>query len=538
MWMMTNANGYTLDTRQSRFDAVVWNHGRVVAVGQESELRLQLGQHIDRVINVEGATVLPGFIDSHLHVAALGEQTSKLDLTGTRSASELLARVHNWAMLLPADAWVEGGGWDDNRFDERLLPTLDELDAAAGGRPVLLTRICHHAYLANRAAFAKAGLGQRPADIPDGSYGRDANGELSGIVYENAALPLLRAIPAKTFAQWKDAVRIGMQQALAAGITTVHTDDVRSLGSFDAVWTAYHSLIHEEGVRLRVHELVDWHVIDECREVLKTSPAPDEWLEHGAAKLFADGAMGGRTAWLGAPYTDAPGWYGSPMYDRETLLDRVRIAHQKGFGAAVHAIGDAAVDMALAAFGQAPPVAKRDRLVHAELIRPDLVERMQTFGEQLAIDIQPRFTVSDFPWIVERVGIERAAFACAWNTLQQANLHLAGGSDAPIEPVSPMLGMHAAIARRLPGSDYAGYQMQEALDVVSALRLFGHNAAFAAGREHEQGTITRGWLADFTVVSEDVVANPEALVSAQVQYTIVGGHVAYSTSGAETEVAG
>jgi len=538
MWMLTHANGYTLDRQQSRFDALVWDAGRVVAVGEEAELRLQFGQRINRVTNVEGATVLPGFIDSHLHVAGLGEQMTKLDLTGTRSAHDLLTRIRNWASHLPVDAWVEGGGWDDNRFAEAGMPTLDELDCAAGGRPLLLTRICHHAYLVNRVAFAAAGLGANPANPVDGRYGRDAQGQLSGIVYENAARPLLRAIPAKTPEQWKASVRSGMELALAAGITAVHTDDVRNLGSFAAVWQTYYSLIHQDGVRLRVHELVDWHAVDECLQALTELPAPDDWLQRGAAKLFADGAMGGRTAWLAAPYTDQPGWYGTPMYERDVLFERVRIAHEQGFGAAIHAIGDAAVDAALAAFAAAPAVAQRDRLIHAEVIRPDLVPRMQALGSQLAIDIQPRFTVSDFPWIAARVGAKRAAFTCAWRTLQRAGLHLAGGSDAPIEPVAPMLGMHAAITRRRPGSDFGGYQLQEALDVHSALRLFTQDAAFAAGRAHEQGVIAPGWLADFTVVSEDVVEHPEALLSAEVRYTIVGGEIAYSADGVQAGAAG
>ncbi|MCL6454109.1 MAG: amidohydrolase [Alicyclobacillus sp.] len=532
MWMLAKANGYALDAGGSRFDAVVCDGDRVVAVGTEADLRLQFGARLERVCDVDGATVLPGFIDSHLHVAALGEQAVRLDVSGVHSAAELLDRVAARAAKAAPGTWILGGGWDDNRFAVPGLPTLDELDRAAGGRPLLLTRVCHHAYLANRAAFAAAGLGDQPADPPDGRYGRDAAGRLNGLVYENASRPLLRAVPARSPAEWRAVVKAGMQRALSHGITAVHTDDVRSLGSFQAVWETYWGLIHEDGVRLRVHELVDWHALDEYRSVLSALPGPDAWLDRGAAKLFSDGALGGRTAWLSAPYTDDAATSGTPMYSPDELAQRVAKAHANGFGAAIHAIGDAAVDVALRAMAASPRAVQRDRLIHAEIVRPDLVERMRGLGEQLAVDVQPRFTVSDFPWIVDRIGPERARLACAWQTLRGAGLHLAGGSDAPIEPVAPLLGVHAAVFRRLPGADHPGYEMQEALDVVAALRLFTQDAAYAAGREHEQGVVAPGFLADFTVVDGDVVADPERLASARVLYTIVGGEVASAAEGA------
>ncbi|MCL6517496.1 amidohydrolase [Alicyclobacillus sp.] len=539
-WMMIGANGYTLrqpgrgeaDVAGERFDAVVVDGERVVAVGRAEDLRLQYGARVDRVMDVEGATVLPGLVDSHLHVAMLGERAMRLDLTGVSSADEMLSRIRVWARSLQPDAWVLGGGWDDNRFDDGRVPSPEALDEAAGGRPLLLTRVCRHAYLANRVAFARAGITDETPDPAGGRFGRDAEGRLNGWVYEHAGQRLLAAVPRWSEAQWRDALEAGMREALAAGITAVHTDDVRNLGTLDALWRAYRHLQRERGISLRVHALVDHGALPEYRSLVREL-AQDDWLRLGCVKLFADGALGGRTAWLDAPYTDAPGWRGTPIHAEEELVEHVRLIHEAGFGAAVHAIGDAALAAVLDALEQAPPVTMRDRIVHAEIIRPDLIRRMQRLGDHLAVDIQPRFTVSDFPWVMDRVGEKRARFVCAWRTLLEAGVHVAGGSDAPIEPVAPLVGMHAAVVRRAPGEAGAGWFPEEALTPVQAARLFTHDACYADGTERHKGVIAPGMWADFTVVDRDVLrpADPDELLEARVLYTIVGGRLAHAADG-------
>ena len=556
MWMIVGANGYRLQdyhrTLQSgstssvqsgldpqgrtgfdRFNALAIDNGKIVAVGDAADLRLQLGALVDRVVDVEGATVIPGLIDSHLHVAALGEHTAQLDLTGVASRDELLAKVRDFSSRISADRWVVGGGWDDNRFAVKGLPTLAELDEAAGGRPLLLTRVCHHAYLVNQAALRAAQLTLESSDPDDGYYGRDEHGRLNGQVFENASRPILKALPEKSREVWKGLVRVGMETALKQGITGVHTDDVRSLGSFDAVANVYHTLIYDEGIRLRVHELVNWASMDEALAVLEQYPYEDEWFTRGAAKLFSDGALGSRTAWFSEPYSDQPGWSGTAMYAPEELMERVRAAHEKGFGAAVHAIGDAAVDLTLRAMAAAPRVAQRDRLIHAEVIRPDLLPVMQAFGDRLAVDVQPRFTVSDFPWLADRVGPHRVDFACAWRMMQEAGIHIAGGSDAPIEPVAPLLGIHAAHTRRRPFTEGAVYGAKECLSARDAVMLFTSKAAYAAGQEGQYGTVEVSRPADLTILSQDIVnpAHPDDMLDAEVLYTVVGGEIAYAHPG-------
>jgi predicted amidohydrolase YtcJ len=537
MWMMINANGYTLDENHSRFDALVVEGQRVLAVGSGQQLRLQYGAKVGKIIDVAGATVVPGLVDSHLHIAGVGEQSVQLNLTAVRSKSALLHAIRTWGQNLPDGAWIVGGGWDDNRLEGGELPSLAELDEASAGHPLCLSRICHHAYLVNSKAFHLAGVGHGTPDPADGSYGRDGRGELNGRVYENAIRPLFAAVPPLTRSQWRDAIRTSMKAALAAGITAVHTDDVRNLQGFAPVWETYYHLIHEEGVHLRVHELVDWHHLDECIRAMRELPAPSEWLEMGVAKLFSDGALGGRTAWFADAYSDAPNWHGTPMYTQEELDYRVWVAHEKGFGVGIHAIGDAALEATLSAMEKAPRVNMRDRVIHAEVVSPDLIRRMVALGSSLAVDIQPRFTVSDFPWIEQRIGAERLRYACAWKTLREAGLHLAGGSDAPIEPLEPLLGIHAAVTRRQPFAMGEGYQLHEALSPLEAVQLFSRDACFANQSEAHKGVIAPGWLADLTVLSEDIVnpAHPDQIRDAKVSHTIVGGKIAYAADGSDVE---
>jgi len=528
-----NANGYCLDSAGTRFDAVLTDGPQIVAVGAAADIRLQFGRRITEQFSVDGATVIPGLVDAHLHLAGVGQRLLTLDLTGCTSKTDLLNRITFWQQQLAEGDWIIGAGWDENRFQPALIPTLAELDAVSGGRPLLLTRICSHAYLANTEAFLRAGLGPHPGNPSDGHYGYDENGGLSGVVYENAVKPLLLALPKDTVETYQKWLKLGVEQALAAGLTAVHSDDTRYCGGFVNTWETYTALLEHHGLRLRVHQLVDYSLMDECLASLPSLRQSDEWLSRGVAKLFADGAMGARTAWLREPYSDLADWSGTAMHFPEELAQRVREAHIKGFGVGVHAIGDAGLAATLEAIEGAPAVAQRDRVIHAELVAPDLIERMVKLGKRVVLDVQPRFTVSDFPWVAQRVGAARVPFVCAWRTLLEAGLTLAGSSDAPIEPIQPLLGIHAAVTRRLPYGSSSGYEMAQVLPPVEAVAMFTREACYANHSEGYKGVIQPGYVADFTVIDRDIV-NPrhvDEIRDAQVLYTIIGGEVAYSQQG-------
>lgn len=529
MWMLTNANGYTMGQHNRQFSAIVIDHGRIVAVGDTKDLRLQYGARVEHIVDADGATVLPGFTDSHLHIAWLGMQMDMLDLTSVKSAEDVLTAVRYRADKLPEGAWVLGANWDENRFTSPIMPTPAQLDLASGGRPVLLRRVCGHVVLANRAAYECAGLGPAASDPLEGYFGRHSDGTINGYAYEGAAAVLESGMPKPTAKQLEQAVRTAMNAALAAGITAVHTEDVRHIGSLHSTIDIYRRL-QRDGVRLRVHELVAYDYLDEYSAFLSDkSNDGDEFLQTGAVKLFSDGSLGGRTAYLSSPYSDAPHTTGTAIYTQEELAYRVGHVRDFGLPVAIHAIGDGALARVLDAIESCARVSWRDRIIHAEIVTPSLLERLASFHDGLIVDVQPRFAASDLPWVVQRLGEARMPYVCAWKSMLDAGLLLCGGSDAPVEPIAPLLGIHAAITRHLPGAELPMYTREQALTLLEAITLFTHGPSYAVHAEHEKGIIHPGGVADFTVIDTDITKpdNIDSIPTAKVLQTIVGGEISY-----------
>ena len=526
--LFTNARIHTMDPSLPFATAVAVQNGRILAVGDTAELRLQYGATKEKEIDLAGATVLPGLIDNHLHVSNHGIKLSTLDLSEVTEASELLHHLRERAAGTPQGEWVLGIGWNENNFADRRIPTLAELNEAAPHHPVLLTRICNHAFLANTQGFTRAGVTRDTSDPTDGAFGRDAMGELNGMIYENAADALRLQIPQKTYSELKDSLRLGVKHALKSGLTSVHTEDLRYLNGFANTWSMYRELIIEENLRLRSNHLVYYQFLDELKEAGMTTGDGDEFVNIGAIKIFADGAMGGRTALMSRPYADAPGVYGTAIHSQEELNSIAAAAAAHGMPIAVHAIGDRASDMVLEAMEKNPVATHRHRLIHAQVLRPEQIEWMQRFGDRLVLDIQPRFVPSDFPWVRERIAPEHLPTSYAWKTMLDAGLLCGGGSDAPIEPIEPLLGLHAAVTRRRPGDTHDGFSPEQKLTIEEAVRLFTVGGTHATREEAVKGTITPGKYADLTILDRDIFSgDPDILLETNVLRTVIGGETVY-----------
>lgn len=523
-----NGNIHTLDRNTPRAEAVYIEGGKIVAVGSNEDLQTQLTRAGVQRINLAGATVFPGWVDSHLHLPMHGMKLSALDFTEVTSKEDMLRLLEQRVKATPPGEWILGLNWNENNFADPTLPTMAELTQVAPDHPVFLTRTCYHCYVANEPAFQRAQVGPGTPDPEGGAYGRDASGGLNGAIYELASKPFFEAQPRPTYAMLKEYVRKAAQHALSLGFTAVHTEDIRYLGSVEQLRRIYRELV-EEGVYLRTHHLIYHTAMDELGALGLTAGSGDDWLRIGSIKMFADGAIGGRTALLSEPYYDAPHTCGIAMHSTEEMAELTQKARSLGMPIAVHAIGDGAADR-LISLMEAFPVQKvsryRDRFIHAQIMRKDLVERMKAL--QVAIDIQPRFVASDFPWVMDRVGPERLDYAYAWKKLIDAGLHCAGGSDAPIEPLDPLLGFHAAMTRRKPTDSHEGYLPQEKLSGDETLRLFTMGSAYAASEEQERGSITPGKFADFTVVDRDpYTLEADEWLSLRVQMTVANGKVAW-----------
>jgi predicted amidohydrolase YtcJ len=522
----TNGVIYTLDENHPIVETVVVEDEKIIDLGSHRDMTLQWGRAHSETIDLNGKMVTPGLIDSHMHLSGVAFNFLDLNLTGVTSKSEMLDRIKARAKLMAQGQWLVGMGWDENLFEDGAIPTIDELDHVAPHCPIYLKRICHHAFLVNTKALEMSGY-QPGNSVPmGGTVVLDPNTKLpTGLLLESASGLITNHIPEKTYDDLKAGLKAAMKFAVSQGLTSIHTNDPVYLGGFDQTYKLYDELINQEQNGLRCNLLIDYSFLKRMKETGMVTGFGNEKLQIGAVKLFADGALGRRTALLSEPYHDQPGQYGEAMQTQEELYEMVREVREAGMPVAIHTIGDQALANVLEILDQFPNVSHRDRLVHTSIIRKELLPRLAV-PNRIA-DIQPRFVVSDYPWVIERIGEEREQDLYAWKTLLSSGLLCAGGSDAPVEPVDPLLGIHAAVTRKSPGQTHKGWNEKEKLGMIEAIKLFTIGGVQATSEEKIKGTISKGKLADMTVFSKNLLSmkDPDELLETKIEMTIIDGTI-------------
>jgi predicted amidohydrolase YtcJ len=417
-------------------------------------------------------------------------------------------------------------GWDENLFEDGTIPTIDELDHVAPHCPIYLKRICYHAFLVNSKALERCQY-HPSIEVPMG--GRvvlDSDTKKpTGLLLESASTLITKCIPDKTYDEMKHGLDQAMKFAIKKGLTSVHTNDPAYLGGLNQTYKMYDELINHEQRSLRCNLLIDFPFLKELNEGGMYAGYGNEKLQIGAIKIFADGALGRRTALLSEPYHDEQGHFGEAMHNQETLYEIIKEVREHAMPIAVHTIGDKALENVLDVLDQYPKVKYRDRLIHVSVIRKELIQRLA--DPNRIADIQPRFIVGDYPWVKDRLGEKREQNLYAWKTLLSAGVLCAGGSDAPVEPVDPLLGIHAAVTRRAPGQSHNGWNENEKLSMLDAIKLFTIGGAYATNEENVKGTISRGKFADMTVFSNNLFAmeNPDELLRTNIEMTIIDGEI-------------
>lgn len=518
---------YTYDESQPIVQAVVTKNGRFIDRGTSSEMLLQWEHQTNETIDLQGKTVTPGLIDSHLHIAGIAGNFLDLDVTGVTSKDNMLEQIRIQATTLERGEWLIGRGWDENLFADDSIPTIEELDEVAPHCPLFIPRICGHAFLVNHQALEVSQYHPTMA-IPEGGaiVLCEKTGEPTGLLLESASELITKHIPKKTYQELKNAMRKAILFAMEKGLTSVHTNDPTHLGGLGQTYQIYDELLNGEQLGLRCNLLIDHIYLKELKQSGMYAGYGNDTLQIGAVKIFADGALGRRTALLSEPYADAQGIYGDGMFDQLTLSEIIKEARDLSMPVAVHTIGDQALENVLDVLDQFPPVAYRDRLIHVQVMREALRERL-AIPSRIA-DIQPRFVASDFPWVEERLGTERTKLAYAWKSLIDTGVICAGGSDAPVEPIDPLLGIHAAITRTHPEEGHC-YNEKERLSIHEAFKLFTVMGAYPTNEETIKGTISRGKLADMTVYSDNPfkLVDADALLEIDIDLTIIGGDIKY-----------
>jgi len=518
--------------------AVAIANRRILAVGDDAEIQSYAGPNT-KVVNLKGRLTVPGLIDSHAHFIRGGFQLLSVDLKNARSEAEFTHRIADKAKTLAPGQWLMGGEWDEQAWPSAKLPTRQMIDAATANHPAFLSRYDGHAVLANTLALKLAGVTRVTPDPEGGIIVRDAAGEPTGVFKDTAQDLIAKAIPPPTEAEMSDALRAALAEAARVGLTsvqsvTVYTDSWN--GSFTGEVDLLRRAELEGWLTCRIYKITPITEWQKLRDGGLERDMGDDFIKMGAVKAFADGSLGSATAWMNTPFADDPSNRGMPLplMDPPSKMEALaRAADQAQIQIAIHAIGDRAIGEILDMYerlGGANPAAHRFRIEHAQHMRQQDFARFGKMG--IIASMQPYHAIDDGRWAEKRLGHERARWSYAWRSMLDAGAPLAFGSDWPVAPLSPILGIYAAVTRAtLDGKHPEGWFPEQRLTVEEALRAYTQGSAYAAFQENDKGSIAPGKLGDVVVFSQDLFTiPPEQIKDAHVNMTIVGGKIVYESN--------
>ncbi|USI74571.1 amidohydrolase [Sphingomonas morindae] len=505
--LIDNVAGYTIgpDGQVKHFNGLlIGTDGKVKALLQPGDAR---PQWLDFRLDGKGHALLPGLFDAHGHVMEYGQSLLTLDLTATTSLAGALTALAAYAGDHPKPAWVQGFGWNQERWGLGRFPTAADIDPAVRDRPVVLERVDGHALLANSAALTAAGISAQTKDPAGGHIERDARGRPTGVFVDAAQDLIRRVVPAMTPLERDEALARAQEALLGFGVTAT-----ADMGTSVDDW----NVMRRAGDRgaLRVRIIAYGHGMDATLSIAGTGPT--QWLYRDhlrmvGVKLYADGALGSRGAWLKQPYADKPDTRGLSLLDDTKLKNLMSRAAMDNFQVAVHAIGDAANAEVLDAIAELSETYKGDRrwrIEHAQIVDPADLPRFA--GHGTIASMQPTHETSDWKMAEARLGPDRIKGSYAWATMLANHVPLAFGSDYPVESPNPFPGLAAAISRvDAQGQPPGGWQPREAITLDQALAAFTTGAAYAAFAEDKLGTLAPGRPADFILLDGDPLARPD-----------------------------
>ena len=491
-----------------------------------------------RVIDLHGQFAMPGFNDAHLHLAAGAYVKLEVDLRGTKSVEEFQQRIRARLTEFGPSEWIIAPGWDHTLWPVKKFPSRQDLDTISTEHPIFSQRVDGHVAVVNSRALKIAGITRETADPPGGHIERDAaTGEPTGMLEEDAAMNLVYdRVPPFSEAQRLRAFALVMDEASENGVTSMQDNSIMSANDGDNYgWQNFlvlQELKSDAKQKVRITEWLQFTLpVARLEEMRRTGGTTDPWLKTGALKALIDGSLGSRTAALLAPYSDDPSTSGILRLDPATLMQMAVERDRAGFQIAFHAIGDRANKIALDAFAAAEKANgardRRDRVEHAQVVAPADFARFASLG--VVASMQPSHVLTDERWAADRLGPERVKGAYAWHTIERDGVHLAFGTDFPVEPINPLRGIYACVTRELPeGGPSGGWQPQEKLPMDHCLRAYTAGSAYAEFEEKRKGAIAPGMLADIVVFPVDIMSlAPRELLSTHVAMTIAGGRIVF-----------
>lgn len=515
---------HTVDTARPEAEAIAICGERIAAVGATKEIRALAGPRT-RVIELKGRLVVPGFNDAHVHTIDGAEELVGVDLRPSKDEADLGRRLGDFVRTLPKGRWVLGGNWDHEAWPSKALPTRAAIDARTPDNPVLVQRLDGHMALANSLALKLAGITRDTPAPEGGTIVRDASGEPTGILKDNAMGLVGRAIPAPALDEVIEKARAALKHAASLGVTTIQ-DITNSATELQA----YQALRERGELTARIYSIQN-HGIQGLVAAGVHTGFGDDWIRIGGIKLFADGSMGSATAAFFDPYTDDPSTRGLLIQTPEALKKAMLDADAAGFQLVVHAIGDRANAIVLDAVEEVQNAHgardRRPRIEHAQVVRDADKTRFARLG--VIASIQPSHCIDDMRWAEKRIGRDRCRIAYNFKSFADAGARVAFGTDWYVEPLNPMLGIYAAVTRQFPdGTPPGGWFPGERLSLAQAIEFYTLGSAYAEFAEQRKGSLTPGKLADLVVLSRDLFAiSPREILETRPVLTMVGGIIVY-----------
>lgn len=527
--ILVNGKIHTMDGRVCEAVAVTGN--RIELLGTTVEIEAASTEETVR-IDLMGKSVFPGFIDSHMHFVEFGLCSRMVNLEEAKSVEDIVKSCRDHLRKNnQTEGWLLGYGWNENRFPSSVMPTKDDLDKVSRDLPIMITRVCEHIISVNSKALEITGATKNTA-VKGGVFDKGANGDLNGVIRENALDWFVACLPERSVDEIKDAILTAAHEVLRHGVTSVQTSDLHSC-SFDVMYEAYQQLNTAGLLPVRINEQLYLPDLSQLEDYLSRGFPPgcgDDFFRLGPVKLLTDGCLGVRTAALRRDYSDDPGNSGMYIYEQDELNALVMRSHIEGLQLFIHAIGDGAIDSSLKAVENTLkqyPTNHRHIINHFQIGSPDLFEKAARLG--ILATVQPAFVSSDWGIAESRLGPERLEHSYAWKSMAEHGIRLLGSSDCPVESCNPLYGIYAAVTRKDPeGNPSQGLTPSQKLTVEQAIRMYTTDGAYGSFEEGKKGILAEGYLADMIVLSDDpfMVAEDD-LKDIQVLMTIVDGKIRY-----------
>tara|TARA_S200000501_G_scaffold288948_1_gene273703 strand:- start:2011 stop:3684 length:1674 start_codon:yes stop_codon:yes gene_type:complete len=523
---------YTVDSINSKVESVAVKNGKIYRIGDFNDI-INLSNRQTQIINLQEKIMIPGFIEGHAHIMGTGYNQKNIDLLNTTSYNEIIEIVKNKAKQIPKGEWIIGRGWHQDKWTdspEKLMkgfPTHDKLSESVPDHPVYLRHASGHASLANMKAMELFNIDKNSSDPKGGEIFKDLSGNPTGLFNEKAMS--LITPPENTFQDHLDALKMANDHAIENGITTFH-----DAGSDFKDIKAYKELAKNGELDLRLVIMLNGNNDSLLNYYYSNGPEIglyDNHLTIRSIKLYADGALGSRGAWLIEDYEDAEGEHGHIVTPVETLKRITEEGFKNGFQICTHAIGDMANREVLNIYNKhlEENNNKRFRIEHAQHIDLKDIPRFKKLGVIAAI--QGIHMSSDRPWAIDRLGKKRIVdSAYPWQKLYQSGAMIINGTDAPVEPINPLPSFYASVSRKtLNKTPLGGYEPGEKMSRDLALRTYTINGAYAAFEEEIKGSIEVGKLADFTIMDKDIMTiDEDEILVTNIEMTIIGGNIVYS----------